>query len=79
MKYSFFILVLICSFISCSSDCVTCKMENPDFVLIEEEYCDDGKVNYTDQNGKIITFDELILWKESIGLCANSSSLILIF
>lgn len=69
MKYLSLLVFSVIALSSCSNDCITCKrtVVAPNQSPLTEEYCDDGKTNFTDQNGAEITFDELIIQQEAAG------------
>lgn len=71
MKYSFLYFLLVFAFASCTDDCVTCKLTQNDNTKIEREFCDDGETNFTDQNGNVITFDEVIKEQEAFGFTCD--------
>lgn len=65
MKLLLIFSVLILA-VSCSDDCVTCTNSSiPE--NIPQTFCDDGETNFTDENGNVITFDELIESLEKVG------------
>ena len=69
MKYLSLFIFSLFTIASCSDECITCTrtVVAPDQSPGTEVYCDDGKTNFTDQNGEVITFDELIIQQESVG------------
>lgn len=61
-------LMLFLTLISfgCSSNCTSCSDG-----VIEQEICEDDGINYTDQNGNLITWEEAILLLRSQGYNCN--------